>query len=113
MYLLYCVDNRGSENCNSGSGSLSSGAVAGITFVVTFIVSVTVTAIITFIVTYIYVKRIFKNTDNPNSQIPQEKRVYEEMSPSSHTKNDLELQPNPSYDKLTMDFTNPSYESHK
>ena len=117
MHSLYFIDNRGSENCSSGSDSLSTGSVGVITFAVTFIVSVTVTAIITFIVTYICVKRIFENTDKFSNQLLQEKVLYEEVSSPSHAipKNDLELQLNPAYgtsDKVIMD-TNPAYECHK
>ena len=107
-----------------GSGSNQGGdddsdntvAVAVITFTVTFVVSVTATAIITFVVTYHCVKRKFLSVDLSN-QPPQEKVLYEQVRPSSHsiTKDDLELQPNPAYDtshKVTMDAT-PAYECIK
>ena len=83
----------------------------------TFIVSVTVTAIITFIVTCVCVKRILESTNivsNSNGLSPQEKVLYEHVDPPCNpiTKNDLELQPNPSYGtnhKVIID-TNPAYE---
>ena len=103
----------------AGNGESSDcGAVSVvITFAVTFILTLTVTAIVTFIVTSICVKRKFTNAYNPNDQSPQEKVLYEQVGPSSHTisKNDLELQPNPAYgfsDKVIMD-TNPAYASSK
>ena len=104
---------------SSDSSELSTTAVGVITCVVTFILTLTVTAIITFIVTYVCVKRTFEKTDthDHNKQSPQEKIVYEEVRPPSHTvtKNDLELQPNPAYGTshdVIMD-TNPAYESYK
>ena len=95
----------------SDSNSLSTGAVATITFVITFII-MTATAIVAVIVTYICVRR---KLENPKSQSPQEKALYEQVDPPSHTitKEDLELQPNPAYGtsvKVVMD-TNPAYES--
>ena len=83
----------------------------------TFILTLTVTAIITFVVTYVCVKRKFTNAYNPNNQSPQEKVLYEQVGPSSHTinKNDLELQQNPAYGtshKVIMD-TNLVYDSCK
>ena len=80
----------------------------------TFILTFTTTAVVTFIVTCIFIK---KNVHNPNDQSPQDKVLYEQVGPSSHTisKNDLELQPNPAYassGKVVMD-TNPAYESCK
>ena len=82
----------------------------------TFIVSVTATAIITFIVAYVCVKRKFLSVDLSN-QPPQEKALYEQVRPSSHsiTKDDLELQPNPAYGTshtVTMNAT-ATYESIK
>ena len=101
------------------TSELSTAAVGVITFAVTFILTLTVTAIITFIVTYVCVKRTLDKADthDHNKQSPQEKIVYEEVRPPSHTvtKNDLELQPNPAYGTshdVTMD-TNPAYESYK
>ena len=87
-----------------------------IIFAVTFIVSVTATAIITFIVAYVCVKRKLSSVDLSN-QSPQDKVLYEQVRPSSHsiTKDDLELQPNPAYGKshkVTMDAT-AAYESIK
>ena len=104
----------------SDSSELSTAAVGVITCAVTFILTLTVTAIITFIVTYyVCVKRTFDKADthDHNKQSPQEKIVYEEVRPPSHTvtKNDLELQPNPAYGTshdVIMD-TNPAYESYK
>ena len=107
------LENKDSDN------SLSSGAVTAIACVVTFIVSVTATAIISSIVTYyICVRRKFKAVYNPQHQSQQEKVLYEQVGPSSHTitKKDLELQANPAYgtshNKVIMD-TNPAYESCK
>ena len=60
---------------NAGSDSLSTGAVATITFTVTFIITLTATAIVTFIVTYICVKRKFDSAINHNNQSPQEKVI--------------------------------------
>ena len=104
---------------SSDSSELSTAAVGVITCAVTFILTLTVTAIITFIVTYICVKRTFEKADihDHSKQSPQEKIVYEEVRPPSHTvtKNDLELQPNPAYGTshdVIMD-TNPAYESYK
>ena len=102
---------------NTGSSSFTAVAVT-ITFAVTFILTLTVTVIVTFVVTYVCVKRKFTNAYNPNNQSPQEKVLYEQVSPSSHIiskKNDLELQPNPAYGtshKVIMD-TNPAYDSWK
>ena len=102
----------------SGSDSLSTGAIATITFIVTFIITLTATAIVTFIVTYVIcVKRKFENAFNHNNQSPQEKIIYEQVSPTSQaiSKNDLELQPNPAYGtshEVIMD-TNHAYESCK
>ena len=107
----------GSSNQGGDDDSDNTVAVAVvITFAVTFIVSVTATAIITFIVAYVCVKRKFVNA-NPSNTLPQEKVLYEQVRPSSHsiTKDDLELQPNPAYGtshKVTMDAT-PAYESIK
>ena len=87
----------------------------------TFILTLTATAIITFIVAYVCVKRIFEKANtvshNPNDMAPQEKVLYEQVGPPSHTvtKKDLELQPNPSFSlstKVIMD-ANPAYESCK
>jgi len=68
-------------------------------------------------VTYICVKRVSNNADNPNNQSPQEKVLYEEMSPSNRTiaKDDLELQPNPAYSTSHKAITNtdPAYENSK
>ena len=104
---------------SSDGSELSNAAVCVVASAVTFILTLTVTAIITFIVTYICVKRSFEKTDthDHNKQLPQEKIVYEEVRPPSHTvtKNDLELQPNPAYGTshdVIMD-TNPAYESYK
>ena len=93
------------DSCESGS---SNGAAVAIACIVTFIVSVTATAIITSIVNY----HVFKRKFNFNYQPPQEKALYEYVSSPIHisTKDDLELQKNPSSDKVTMD-TNPAYES--
>ena len=84
---------------------------------ITFIITLTATAIVTFIVTYICVKRKVENAFNHNNQSPQEKVIYEQVSPTSQTisKNDLELQPNPAYGtshEVIMD-TNPAYENCK
>ena len=108
------------ESDESGSDSVSTGAVAVITFAVTFIVSVTATAIITFIVAYVCVKRALEkaNVINARNHIgvsPPEKVLYELVGPPTHstTKDDLEMQTNPAYSsshKVTMD-TNPAYES--
>ena len=100
----------------SDDDSDSSVTVAVITFAVTFTVSVTATAIIAFIVAYVCVKRKFLSVDLSN-QSPQEKVLYEQVRPSTHsiTKDDLELQPNPAYGishKVTMDVT-AAYESIK
>ena len=65
-------------------------------------------------------KTIANNTThNPNDPIPQEKMLFEEVCLPSHTviKNDLELQPNPTYGtshefKVAMD-TNSAYENYK
>ena len=104
---------------SSDSSGLSTAAVGVIICAVTFIPTLTVTAIITFIVTYVCVKRTLDKADthDHNKQSPQEKIVYEEVRPPSHTvtKNDLELQPNPAYGTshdVIMD-TNPAYESYK
>ena len=112
MYFLIIITTLA-----TGSDSLSTGAVATITFIITFIITLTATAIVTFIVTYICVKRKFENTLNHNNQSPQEKVLYEQVSPTSQAicKNDLELQANPAYGtshKVIMD-TNPAYESCK
>ena len=101
--------------CLAGSDSLSTGAVATITFTVTFIITLTATAIVTFIVTYICVKRKFESAFNHNNQSPQEKVIYEQVIPTSQaiSKNDVKLQPNPAYGtshKVIMD-TNPTYET--
>ena len=99
-----------------GSDSLSTGAVATITFTLTFIITLTVTAIVTFIVAYYCVKKKkFGIELKPNNQPPQETGLYELVDPSNKTstKEDFELQPNPAYgtsDKVIMD-TNPAYES--
>ena len=101
----------------SESNSLSTGAVATITFTLTFILTLTVTAIVTFIVTYYCIKKKFGIEFKPNSQPPQETALYEQVNPSNKTitKDDFELQPNPAYatsHKVIMD-TNPAYESCK
>ena len=54
---------------------------------------------------------------NPNDITPQEKVLYEQVGPPSHTvtKEDLKLQPNPAYSvspKVIMD-ANPAYENCK
>ena len=108
---MYVTDNKASDDCNSSSVAII------ISVAVTFILTLIVTAIITFIATYICVQRVSNNTNNLNSQSPQEKVLYEEVSLPSHsiTKNDLDLQPNPAYgtgNKVVMD-TNPAYESYK
>ena len=82
----------------------------------TFIVSVTATAIITFIVAHVCVKRKVVNGDISNQPL-QEKVLYEQVRPSSHsiTNKDLEMQKNPAYSTshgVIMD-TNPAYESCK
>ena len=80
--------------------------------------TLTATAIVTFIVTYICcAKKKFEGAFNLNSQSPQEKVLYEQVSSTSQAviKNDLELQPNPAYGtshKVIMD-SNPAYESCK
>ena len=112
MYLDNVFSYIGSE-----SSSLSTGAVATITFTLTFIITLTVTAIVTFIVTYYCVKKKFGIEHKPNSQPPQETPLYEQVCPSNKTitKDDFESLPNPTYDtshKVIMD-TNPSYESCK
>ena len=95
MWFIYITGNSG----------LSTGAAVAVTFVVTFILTLTVTAIITFIVTYcVCVKRTLDkaNTHNLKQQlpVPQEEVLYEQMNLPSHTvtKNDVELQPNQTYD---------------
>ena len=100
-----------------GSDSLSTGAVATITFTLTFIITLTVTAIVTFVMTYYCIKKKFETEFKQNSQPPQETALYEPVSLSNKTitKDDIELQPNPAYgtsDKVIMD-TNPAYESYK
>ena len=97
------------------SDSLSTGAVATITFTLTFIITLTVTAIVTFIVTYCCVKKKFGIELKPNNQQPQETGLCELVDPSNKTstKEDFELQPNPAYgtsDKVIV-YTNPAYES--
>ena len=111
LKCLY-LDNLGSE-----SDSVSTAAVATITFTLTFIITLTVTAIVTFIVTYYCVKKKFGIELKPNSQPPQPTGLYEQVDPSNKTitKDDFELQPNPAYGtshKVIMD-TNPAYESYK
>ena len=107
-----------SINClESDSNSLSTGAVATITFVVTFIITLTVTAIATFAMTYIFLKKKSGIEFKPDSQPPQEKALYESVDPPNKTitKDDFELQPNPAYGtshKVIMD-TNPAYVSCK
>ena len=98
--------------------SRSTVGVAIITFIVTFILTLTATAIITFIVTYRCVKKMFEKANNPHGSInpsPQEKVLYEQVIPSSHsiTKNDVELQPNPAYATGHKMADNPVYESCK
>ena len=101
-----------------GSDSLSTGAVAIITFTLTFIITLTVTAIVTFIVTYYCIKKKFWIEFKPNNQPPQETALYEPVDPSNKktiTEDNFELQPNPAYGtshKVIMD-TNPAYESCK
>ena len=103
----------------SDNSGISTGAAVVITFAVTFIVSVTATAIITFIMAYVCVKRTFEKA-NIHSYIEpssQEKVLYEQVGPSSHTitRSNVELQPNPAYGtscKVALD-TNPAYESCK
>ena len=100
-----------------GSESLSTGAVATITFTLTFITTLTVTAIVTFIVTYYCIKKKFGIEFKPNSQPPQKTALYEpvNLSNKTFTKDDFELQPNPAYGtshKVIMD-TNPAYETYK
>ena len=114
VYMIIGSGNDGGDNDDSDNTV----AVAVITFVVTFIVSVTATAIFTFIVAYVCVKRKLKivNGDISN-QSPQEKVLYEQVRPSSHsiTKKDLEMQKNPAYSTshgVIMD-TNHAYESCK
>ena len=100
--------------------SLSTGATVAITFAITFILTVIIDTIITFIVTYICVKQKFEKILQDLKNKQQNKTVlYEEMGLSSHTvtKDDFELQRNPSYgtstsNKVTMD-TNPVYENCK
>ena len=100
-----------------GSDSLSSGAVAAITFSVTFILTLTAATLIASIITYICVKKKLEGTLSLSNQSTQEKVLYEQMSLPSSTvsKNNVELQPNPAYGashKVVMD-TNPAYESYK
>ena len=100
-----------------GSDSLSTGAVATITFTLTFIITLTVAAIVTFIVTYYCIKKKFGIEFKPNNQPPQETALYEPVNLSNKTitKDDIEIQPNPAYGtsyKVIMD-TNPAYESCK
>ena len=98
---------------------MSTEAVVIITFAVTFILTLTVTAIITSIVTYFCVKRTleksYNNNNNHNKQSTQDQALYEHVCLPSHTKSDLEPQPNPAYGtshKVIMD-TNPAYASCK
>ena len=105
------------HNLGSETDSLSTGAIATITFTVTFITTLTVTAIISVIVTYYCIKKKFEIEFKPNSQPPQETALYEPVCPSNKTttKDGSELLPNPAYDtshKVIMD-TNPAYESCK
>ena len=95
--------------------SISTGAVAAITFIVTFIVSVTVAVIITFIVTYYCVKRKSEKAHSSIDPSLQEKVLYEQVIPSSNTitKNDVKLQPNPAYATSHKIADNPVYESCK
>ena len=112
--MSFYINYLGSE-----SNSLSTVAVATITFTLTFIITLTVTAIVTFIVTYYCVKKKFgielklKNQLQPS----QETALYEQVCPSNKriTKDNFELQTNPAYatsHKVIMD-TNPAYESCK
>ena len=108
MYITYFADNE-----------MSTEAVVVITFAITFISTLTVTAIITFIVAYFCVKRTlektYNNKNDHSKQSTQDQVLYEQVCQPSHTKNDLELQPNPAYGtshKVIMD-TNPAYESYK
>ena len=101
----------------SDSNSLSTGEVATITFVVTFIITLTATAVITFVMTFIFLKKKFGIEVKPNSELPQEKALYELVDSPNKTisKVDLELEPNPAYGTIrnvTMD-TNAAYESCK
>ena len=98
---------------------MSTEAVVIITFAVTFILTLTITAIIAFIVAYFCVKRTLGKTynskNNHSKQSTQDQVLYEQVCQPSHTKNDLELQPNPAYGtshKVIMD-TNPAYASCK
>ena len=95
--------------------SRSTVGVAIITFIVTFILTLTTTAIITFIVTYRCVKKTFEKAHGSIDQSPEEKVLYEQVIPSSNTitKNDVELQPNPSYATSHKMDDNPVYESCK
>ena len=117
-YVVIAISSYANKiSLSTDSDSLSTVVVAAITFTVTFIITLTATAIVTFIVAYICVKRKFESAFNHNNQSPQEKVLYEQVSPTSQaiSKNDLELQPNPAYGtthKVTMD-TNPAYESCK
>ena len=109
IYVLSCY------GYSSGSESLSTGAVAAITFVLTFIITLTATAIVTFVVMYVCIRKQYEKACN--NQSPQDKVLYEQVTLPSQTitKNDLELQPNPAYGtshKVIMD-TNPAYESCK
>ena len=101
----------------SDSNSLSTGEVATITFVLTFIITLTATAIITFAMTFIFLKKKFGIDFKPNSELPQEKTLYELVDSPNKTisKVDPELEPNPAYGtihNMTMD-ANPAYESCK
>ena len=95
--------------------SRSTVGVAIITFIVTFILTLTTTAIITFIVTYRCVKKTFEKAHGSIDPSPQEKVVYEQVISSSNTitKNDVELQRNPSYATSHKMDDNPVYESCK
>ena len=105
-------------NLGSESNSLSTVAVATITFTLTFIITLTVTALVTFNVTCYCIKKKFGIEFNkPNNQPPQETALYESVNLSNKTitKDDSESLPNPIYDtshKVIMD-TNPAYESCK
>ena len=95
--------------------SRSTAGVVIITFIVTFIITLTASSIITFIVTYRCVKKTFEKAHDSIDPSPQEKVLYEQVISSSNTitKNDVKLQPNPSYATSHKMADNPVYESCK